>query len=211
MMRRTQSLCAVACALAAAAAAFGCVNLKSDYPEKRYYMFNAQRTGEPRSGSADALRVRRFRASPAFAGKQMVYRTGRLTYESDFYNELFVRPADLVGEQTRSWLAESGLFAHVMDSAARAEARYVLDGTVRRIYGDYTDPDAPRAVLIAQFILLDDSGAAPRIVHMKDYSAEVVIPMAEPGALAEGWSEGLDAVLSDLEEDLAGLDMSGRS
>ncbi len=207
MMRRTQSLCAVACVLAAAAA-LGCMNLKSDYPEKHYYMFSAQRTGEPRSGSAEALRVRRFRASPAFAGKQMVYRTGRLTYESDFYNELFVRPADMVGEQTRTWLADSGLFAHVMDSAARAEARYVLDGTVLRIYGDYTDSDAPRAVLIAQFILSDDSGAAPRVVHMKDYSAEVAIPMAKPGALAEGWSEGLDAVLSDLEEDLAGLDMS---
>ena len=206
MMRRTQSLCAAVCALAAAAA-LGCANVKSDYPEKHHYMFSAQRTGEARSGSAATLRVRRLRASPAFARRQMVYRTGRLTYESDYYNELFVQPADLVGDETRTWLAQSGLFAHVVDSAARAEARYVLDGTVLRIYGDYTDPGAPRAVLIVQFILSDDSGAAPRILHMKDYTAEVDIGAAEPAALAEGWTDALEALLTELEGDLAALDM----
>ena len=191
-----------------ACAALGCFALRKDYEEKRFFMFTAQRPGAARTGgSPESLRVRRFRASPACTGRQMVYRTGELTYESDFYRELFVRPADLIDQQTLAWLADSGLFAHVVDPSAPADARYVLDGNVVECYGDYRDPEAPAAVLSMQFMVLDDIGARPRIVHMADYTSGVPIGTADPATLAAGWAEGLSEILARLEQDVAALDL----
>ncbi len=74
----------------------GCVNLEKSYPEKRYFIMDASRGEDISSSDTDAaLTVRRFRVSPKYEGKGLVYRLDDLSYESDFYNEFFIPPASM--------------------------------------------------------------------------------------------------------------------
>lgn len=194
--------------LAMLALTAGCVSLKKSYPQKRYYLLHAARPGQaPPAADGAALKVRRFGVSPAFAGRELVYRTGELTYESDFYNQFFSTPGHLVTEGARRWLAASGLFGHVVDSASRLEARYVLEGMVVVLYGDYREKEAPRAVLGVQFLLLDDAPSAPEVVFQREYSAKQPLKGTSADALVEGWAQALRSVLEALERDLRQLDL----
>ena len=49
----------------------GCVELSKSYPEKHYYALEAVHTGEMRASIlGTVLKVRKFRVSPAFEGKE---------------------------------------------------------------------------------------------------------------------------------------------
>ena len=80
------------------------------------------------------LEVDRFTIEAAFATKTLVYRTGELQYQADFYNEFLVVPAVMITEQTRDWLSHTGLFlrvsgpsaAHDPDAPARRQHRRAL-------------------------------------------------------------------------------------
>jgi len=198
---------AVAGGLALAAALPGCVNLTKGYPEKRYYVIRAQpRAVEARpgdgNGEKEILKVGRFRVSPLYEGKEFVYRRDDLGYQSDFYNVFFISPGSLITEEVRRWLAGSGRFQHVMDPASQAAAALLLEGAVSSLYGDFRVEKSPRAVLEIQAILMRNAEGGGKVIFKKDYRQETALPDRSPAALARGWSEGLERILTELEEDL---------
>jgi hypothetical protein len=55
----------------------GCVRLGKSYPEKQDYAVDTVRKGEKLpSLPGTVLKIRKFRISPAFEGKEWVYRLG---------------------------------------------------------------------------------------------------------------------------------------
>ena len=102
------SRAAIAACLTVAAAASGCVDLKKTYPEKRSFVLDVGAPPqEAPSKGALVLKINKFRVSPLFAGRAMVYRIADLQYESDFYDEWFVAPAALITQQAQRWLSAS--------------------------------------------------------------------------------------------------------
>lgn len=181
----------------------GCFSMDKEFPDKRYYVIEAER-GEARAPSSDApvLRIRKLDIAPAYEGKSLVYRTGELRYESDFYHAFFVSPAAMIGGQTRSWLEASGLFSLITSSA---DAGYRLQGSVAALYGDYTDEASPKAVMEIQFLLLEDAESShPKIVLQKNYREEVPLAERTPESLARGFSDALAKLLFALEQDISG-------
>jgi Protein of unknown function (DUF330). len=152
------------------------------------------------------LGISRFKISPSFDGREFIYRTGDLGYESDFYNQFFRAPESLITEEVRKWLSQSGLFKYVVDSTSNVEPNYILEGNVNDLYGDFRTSNTPKAVLEIQFFLIDETSTNPEIIFQNNYRREVVLSVSSPEALVNGWNEALQQILTALEEDLKKAD-----
>jgi cholesterol transport system auxiliary component len=192
----------------AAALLTGCLSLGGGaYPERRAFLPDARREGPPRAAAAGtALLVRPFRISPAFEGREFVYRTGADAFASDFYNLFFVPPAALVTDAARRWIAGARLFDHVVSGRSWIEPTHVLEGNVVTVYGDLRAPASTRAVLEVQLLLLDDAVDPPRVLADRTYRQEAPVPDASAEALAGGWGRALAEILKEAEADWARLD-----
>ena len=183
----------------------GCVNLEKSYPEKRYFILDASRDeniSSPDTGKA--LTVRRFRVSPKYEGKGLVYRLEELSYESDFYNEFFISPASMFTEEIRKRLAGSGLFKHVVAPSSLLDSTYILEGAVTALYGDYRVNTVPKAVMEIQFFLLHETDSNPKIIFQSQYHKEEPLNGNTPDALVKSWNEALNQILTEFETDLKG-------
>ena len=198
-MRQTISFCLSAGILALLPLIAGCLNLEKSFPEKRYFILDVPRHGNPHlRGEGAVLRVRKFHVSPRYREKGLVYRKGDLSYESDFYNRFFILPS-------------SGLFQYVVSTASHLETTHVLEGVVNALFGDYSGQRPPKAVLEIQFFLIKDVSARSKIVFQKKYRKEVVIQESSPESLVKGWNEALRQILTDLEENLRQVDIKRAS
>ncbi len=181
----------------------GCVNLEKSYPEKRYFILDASRDEDISSpDTGKALTVRRFRVSPKYEGKGLVYRLEELSYESDFYNEFFISPASMFTEEIRKRLAGAGLFKHVIDPSSLLDSTYILEGAVTALYGDYHVNTAPKAVLEIQFFLLQETATSPKIIFQSQYHKEEPLKGNTPDALVMSWNTAFNLILTEFESDL---------
>jgi cholesterol transport system auxiliary component len=180
----------------------GCIDLAKPYPERKAWVLKAERSGPPAvTATGTVLKVRRFKVSPRCDGVEFVLRRGDLHFESDFYNIFFETPAAMVTEEAKGWIAASKRFGHVVDFSSHVEATHVLEGNVVALYGDLRA--APKAVLEAQFFLIDDRVTPPAIVLSRTYAKSVDAPDGGAEALAKGWNGALAQALEAFEADLA--------
>jgi cholesterol transport system auxiliary component len=197
----------VGCLLAFALVLGGCVNLNKSYPEKRSFVVDV--TPEGRKGSPDStvvLKVAKFHVSPLFIGRAMVYRTGELQYESDFYDEWFVTPGTMLTQEAQEWVSKRGRFQFVQVGTNHVEPTHLIEGTVTEFYGDYRLASQPKAVLGLELRVVDDMQARP-ILFQRSYHQEVPLADRSPDALARGLTEALRSLLSDFERDLDTVDL----
>ncbi len=193
-------------ALLALALGSGCMGgLKHPPVEKRLFDLEVRRPEvlAPRAGGPD-LAVRRVLVSPRYDGRELVYRTGPSAYASDYYNLFFVPPSQMLGQDLRQWLAQSGLFGHVLDPASLARPDLTLEANAVTLCGDYAAKPA-KAVVEIQFLLLDDRAAETPIVFSRDYRRETPLAGDAPKDLVEGLRQAVAGIYGDLEKDLRGL------
>lgn len=184
----------------------GCSGLSKSYPERSYFMFEVPPVAQKPAPVKGAIaEVSRFSVSPGSEGKEFIYRTGDVSYESDFYNQFFRPPGAMLTEITIRWLESTGLFQDVLSTVTQAGANYFIEANVVQLYGDYRT--SPKAVMQIQFLLLkyttdssyDDN---TKIVFGKNYSSEIPIASAAPGDLMQGWNTALGEILNSFLEDL---------
>lgn len=197
--------------------AAGCLSMDRDYPEKRLYLIDAERPSQER-GAQDAshgqwVRFDRLKVSPAFENRGFIYRVGEYAYETDFYNEFFLPPGAMLYSETRQWLAAcfdqgSLSFSGFVDGSGHLEESLHLEGMVNALYGDYRNPDAPRAVLEMQFIVIGNGSRPSEVLVQRDFVRSVELADDSPEALVRGWSAALAAILADFENELEDLDLS---
>lgn len=193
-------LCLVMIALAAA----GCLNLNKSYPEKRSFVLDVGTPSqETVSNGTIVLKINKFRVSPLFAGRAMVYRIADLQYESDFYDEWFVAPGALIMQQLQNWLTQSGRFQLVLLGTDHIEPTHVLEGIVTEFYGDFRN--SPRAVLGMELRLLEGSNER-RLLFRRTYHEDVPLTERSPEALARGLTEALRTVLVAMTKDIGDLE-----
>ena len=180
----------------------GCVSVSRSYPEKHHYALEVVRQGETIDPvSQTGLKIRKFRASSAFEGKEFVYRTSDTRYEVDFYNEWMVSPTTMLTEQVVTWLTKADLFHYVMESSGELEAQYILDGTITAMYGDYRATPS-KAVLGLQVFLIHEAASQDEILWHQEYRQGVDVEGQTPDALVSAWNAALRMILMALEADL---------
>lgn len=188
----------------------GCT--KSPALEKEYFAIAVKRPGSetpPEKGAI--LKLRKIRVSPQYRGVGLVYRLSDVKFETDFYNEFFISPGDLLTKNTMAWLQKSGLFQHVVSPESSVVPTHYLEGVVSPLYGDYRDPKAPKAVMGIEFFLIREAGAIHEIVFQKRYVKEVPFKGGSPADLVKGWNEALKQILTEFEKDLRGVDLKATS
>ena len=175
-----------------------------NYNKKQYVLVPTRATAPAAGSSTAVLEVRRFMIDSAFSGKGLVYLSGTLQYEADFYNEFLVSPDSMIREAVRNWFAQSGLFARVADPGSYIDPFYALEANGTALYGDLRDPTAPQAVVeLRAFLLKGEGSGDPVVVHSKTYSATTGVQAQDPDALVEAFNSGLQKILTDLEADIA--------
>ncbi len=184
----------------------GCVRLNRSYPDVRTYSLDvsSQAHGDY-SGTPVSLRMNAFSAAPQSADRYLAYRTGEAVYESDFYNQFVAAPAELIRDQAAAWLKGSPLVRFVLKPGETASPCYCVDGTLTDLYGDYRDPNAPKAVLRMKLTVSEAGQDSSEVVFQKVYSREMPMDRISPQSLAESWNKELCGILAEFENDLKEL------
>jgi len=197
---RSLALC-LALALCAA-----CVRMERQPIDKHYYALETARAASdsalvmPKANAATLL-VRRMQAAPRVSGRELVYRTAPSAWTADYYNLFFVSPADMLTQDLRTWLAQAGIFANVVDPGSLAPSEYTLEGNVSALHGDFSAKPA-QAVAEMQFLLLRTTGAERQVVLTRDYRKSVALASNSPQELVRALREAVTGVYADLEADL---------
>jgi len=199
------SILSVAAALLAAWGS-GCVSLERSYPEKRYYALEV-RTPETTGGAVrdEILQVSPLRISPRYQDRSFVYRISDTGFESDFYNQFIAPPAGLISEEIRKGLINTRLFKYVISASNSQAPSYVLEGNVNGIYGDFTNLNAPAAVIDLEFFLTSELPAKPGILMQKRYVRSAPVSSRSPEALVKSWDQALEQILAALTADLSAV------
>ncbi len=173
--------------------------------EQRYYTLDVTRPGQAAAAAGgEVVAVRRFRASPGYEGRELVFANGSGSFRTDFYNVFFAPPAAMLGDETREWLDRSGLFRAAVASTSQADSRYALEGALVDVHGE-EKAGAHLAVLEVQFLLLDARAQNTPILFQRQYREATPIADGTAAALAGGLNTALASILTTLEADLAAV------
>ncbi len=160
---------------------------------------------EQTSSAVDAtLLVRRLRVVAPFDRSSFYYKTGDGTFEFDYYYRFIAPPGDLLTNGTREWLDAAGLFAGVIDPRSRLEYRYVAEGTVTELFGDYTGT-TPKAVIGMDLTLLDDAEGLAKTLLRKKYRVEVTVESSDQTRYADAVGKALARILENFRQDLGSV------
>jgi len=183
--------------------AVGGAGCESVEQQRHSYLLDVEREERISAIHNDKIAVvEEFDVSPRFRDKSLVYRTGKFRYESDYYNEFLTGPGRLISEETRKWLAGSGIFGSVLKYGEVPDPTYVVKGEVTELYGDFSEESGGRAVMGIRFLLVDFSGEKSKIVFEKDYHCGVGLDKRSAENLIEAQNECLRRILRRLEDDL---------
>lgn len=190
-------------ALAAALLATACSSPLDKPPvEQRYYTLDATRPAAAAApAGAPVLAVRRFRSSPGYEGRELVFASGGGAFRTDFYNVFFAPPAAMIGDEAREWLDRSGLFGAAVAATSQADPHYALEGSLTAVHGDQ-EGGRHRAVLEVQFLLIDSRAANTPILFQRQYRRARPVADGTAAALAGGLNAALADILAELEADL---------
>ena len=172
---------------------------------KHYYFLNAIREGQPVTRQKDViLEVRNFTIDSAFDGKGLIYRTGEMKYETDFYNEFLVSPRSMITEKTRNWLATSRLSQRVLDPGSQINPTHMIEGNITALYGDFRDKTSPKAILEIRIFLLETKvGEEPVSVFGETYKSSIALETNDAESMVNALDKCFGEILANLEEDLS--------
>ncbi len=174
-----------------------------DPHSRHYYILDATRRAAPAKTEGEIiLEVQRFTTDSTFASKKLVYRKTEFEYESDFYDEFFVSPAAMLTEKSRNWLAQSGLFARVLDPGSYTKPTHTLHANITALYVDVRDKKSPAAVIQMRVFLTPQQPAEKLIILAETYNASVDVESNTAEAFVQGFNRCLEQILTDLENDL---------
>lgn len=195
--KKSSAIPMVACALLAPSLA-GC-SLSKPYPAKQLYVLDP---GAPQQ-SGGTLRVPRVRVTEPLSRTAFQSLVAPSRLEEDYYSTFAAEPDRLITSELMEWLSTAGHYEAVVDGASTADASHTLQCTISELYCDRTDPAAPRAVLSARSILLDETSVPARVISARDYEAVEPLRGSEADAFAEALGAALKRLLGRLSADVA--------
>ncbi|WP_320169281.1 hypothetical protein [Maridesulfovibrio sp.] len=182
----------------------GCVKLERPSLERKYFTIDIPRDkAEPKKPeSTTNLTIRRVKISPRYEDRNLVYKTGPNSFESDYYNAFFITPAAMMTQELHSWMSDSGLFANVLGPESMGTGNLILEGVVNAIYGDYSS-DPHKAILKMQFFLLDNENPGLPIIYSRNFSRAIELKDTEAKTLVSALNCGAKEIFTELERDLS--------
>lgn len=185
----------------------GCLTLKRPYPQITQYAIEARRpeqpvASEPAVGSI--LKVRLMRTEEMFSNRKFVYARPNAEWISDYYNEFFIPPSQMITSTVEQWLTDARVAGRVLAASSQILPTHELEGRVRELYGDFSTPGRPHAVLRIELVLIDlRAGGRDTILLQKEYRRAVEFTdAADRASLVRAWSWALADIMTEAEADL---------
>ncbi|WP_410497426.1 lipoprotein [Chitinibacter sp. S2-10] len=166
-------------------------------PERQDFLIEATRSGASLPARFSELQVNELRSHPPYRDLSMVYRESAQRFVADPYHGFLSTPSSQITQQTRQWLASSGLFSRVYPTGSNLIAPWQLEGELLAMYIDVSMPHAPKTVIKAQYLLSHNGKSASFLL-----SAEHALPNAKAETAAQGYQETLRMLLIQLEQHL---------
>ncbi len=178
-------------------------------PKPKYFLLDpgkpvSMKALRPSDSAANAA-VSFVDVAAPFASDGFVYRVTPGTWETDPYNQFLVSPADMMTSILRNWTRESGLYGDVAVPGAGGGQDYLIDCDLTEIYGDFSNPAAPRAVLTIEAQVFHRTDKGRDMVLRKTFTQSVRIASRTPAALVDAWNDALRVELSLLLRSLGEL------
>lgn len=169
-------------------------------PQPRYFLLDpgkpvSMKALRPSDSAANAA-VSFVDVAAPFASDGFVYQVTPGTWETDPYNQFLVSPADMMTSIIRNWTRESGLYGDVAVPGAGGGQDYLIDCDLTELYGDFSNPSAPRAVLTIEAQVFHRTDKGRDMVLRKTFTQSVRIASRTPAALVDAWNEALRVELS---------------
>lgn len=181
--------------------------LNRPYPEKSSYLPDVIfENGMPVTRLPYHIKIRNTRVVAPFEGKLFVYRLPEGQWETDFYNEWFAYPRDIITETCITALVKSGQFAAVTAEDSLIEADFYLEGTLLESYLDRRNPSNPESVLKTRWMLIPNKPALKSFSANEEWSKlyenRQLLLTDTPSNYAEGTAAGLTEIMTQLATDL---------
>ncbi len=194
-MRSRAAFPALACLLVFVA---GCSSMPP--PKPKYFLLDpgkpvSMKALRPSNAPATAS-VSFVDVAAPFASDGFVYQVTPGRWETDPYNQFLVSPADMMTSSLRNWTRECGLYGDVAVPGAGGGQDYLIDCDLTEIYGDFSNPFAPRAILTIEAQVFHRTDKGRDMVLRRTFTQSVPVASRTPDALVEAWNEALRSELS---------------
>lgn len=184
----------------------GCGTFSRPYPEKNHFAIEVAAPSIPSATQPAAIpagvRLQPLWVEAPYDNLSLVYKTGPSRFTTDYYNTFVATPSRLLTGQVDHYLNRAGLFASVSSGTSQASYRYLLEGNVQSLYGDFSNAKEPRAVVAVRFFLVDDQNASYQVVLQKTYEQSQPIRSTKPADLIAGYDAAVGAILQQLDTDI---------
>lgn len=168
----------------------------------RYYVVDVDRGSVAQDFARDrVLLLKPVRVVPHFRDKTIVFRVNENEYRAQPPHQLFSEPEEMFTAQLRRWLQKSGLFSQVVVDES-VEADFVLESAVTALYGEKRPEYSPQAVLEMQFFM-SSAKNQQNVLFQTGLRVDVDLEQTTPGNVVTGWQQGLEELLTTLEEDFS--------
>ena len=185
--------------LGAVATLTACFNFDRPPADKRRFLLEASRPEASAPAGVRHLIVGTFHVQAPWAGQGFVHRLAGGEVRTDFTHEFFVPAGVALTEITRRWLGDAGLFASVRHEGSRAPATHWLEGDVLELSVDARVPNARKAVLEIEFVLLD---ANRMVLHRARVQKQSPLRDDAAETIVAGWNACIAAALGEFETSL---------
>jgi len=163
--------------------AIGCIGLlcagcsfNQPYPAKDTFVLRGGEIGRSPVTLSETVQVQPVRIAPPYDGRNLVYRTGDVSFSRDYYNVFIAPPDELATAELIRMLSESGLFARVSSVASGGNSDVNLECMVTDLYADERDPKNPVAICRAKFRRLSNASGGTLIIDSG--ATEATVPIA---------------------------------
>lgn len=185
----------------------GCGISRRDNVVKQTYLLKVEPAQETVSAPVTAcFEIRMTRVAPAFSGRQLVYRTGPVRYEQDYYHTYLSAPAEQFDEIITRWFRDSRQFV-CRPAADASQDILTLEPHLDELYVDFQTAAQPEGVAVMHFYLsrYDEGCGCPVEVLKKSYTARTPITSEKPRAdeLVSAMSLSIAKILTEVENDIA--------
>ncbi|HVE15898.1 MAG TPA: ABC-type transport auxiliary lipoprotein family protein [Chthoniobacterales bacterium] len=169
-------------------------------PKPKYFLLNpgkppSMKSIRPSDAPATAS-VSFVDVAAPFAADGFVYQTKPGNWETDPYNQFLVSPADMMTSIIRNWTRESGLYGDVAVPGAGGGQDFLIDCDLTEIYGDFSVPTSPKAVLTIEAQVFHRTEKGRDVVLRRTFTQSIPIAARTPEALIAAWNEALRTELS---------------